>query len=105
MPMAMTPPRICENLSNTVPKCLIMIPRSQDAPQATHDQICMRSSMYDPKDTIWDMTCPTPIHSTVAPVYYVDMSATASYAITFLMRLELVLEHSGIWNVNVPVNK
>ncbi len=88
-----------------VPKRLIAIPESQDMPLATHDRIRVRSSMYDPKDTIWDMTCPTPIHSTVAPAYYIDMSATASYAVTFLMRLELVLEHSGIWNINVPVNK
>ena len=48
--------------------------------------------MYDLKDTIWDMTCPTPIHSTVAPAYDVDTSATASYTITFLMR-------SLCWNI------
>ncbi len=48
--------------------------------------------MYDPKDMIWDMTCPTPIHSTVAPAYDIDTSATASYTITFLMR-------SLCWNI------
>ena len=104
MPTATTPPGICEKPSNTVPKRLIAIPESQDTPLATHNRIRMRSSMYDPKDAIWDMTCPTPIHSTVAPAYYIDMYAAASCAVTFLMRLELVLEHSGIWNIEIKKN-